>query len=99
MRISDWSSDVCSSDLDYSKGLDRRFAAYVKLLETAPGLRGHVTYMQIAPPSRTDVQSYREIREVLERRAGHTTGRFAEFDWIALSYLNQSFQREQLTLL
>src|SRR3546814_15450922 len=97
MRISDWSSDVCSSDLDYSKGLDRRFAAYEKLLETAPGLRGHVTYMQIAPPSRTDVQSYREIRAVLERRAGHINGRFAEFDWTPLRYLHKSFPSDKLT--
>src|SRR3546814_19988320 len=52
---------------------------------------------QIAPPSRTDVQSYREIREVLERRAGHINGRFAEFDWMPLRYLNKSFHRDQLT--
>jgi len=83
--------------LDYSKGLDRRFDAYEKLLETAPGLRGHVTYMQIAPPSRSDVQSYREIREVLEGRAGHINGRYAEFDWTPLRYLNKSFHRDQLT--
>ncbi len=83
--------------LDYSKGLDRRFDAYETLLETAPGLRGHVTYMQIAPPSRTDVQGYREIRQILERKAGHINGRFAEFDWVPLRYLNKSFQREQLT--
>jgi trehalose 6-phosphate synthase len=83
--------------LDYSKGLDRRFDAYETLLETAPSLRGHVTYMQIAPPSRSDVQSYREIREVLEGKAGHINGRFAEFDWVPLRYLNKSFQREQLT--
>ena len=83
--------------LDYSKGLDRRFDAYETLLETAPSLRGHVTYMQIAPPSRTDVQSYRAIRETLEGKAGHINGRFAEFDWMPLRYLNKSFQREQLT--
>ena len=52
--------------------------------------------MQIAPPSRSDVQSYREIREVLEGKAGHINGRFAEFDWVPLRYLNKSFQREQL---
>ncbi|GHD53149.1 alpha,alpha-trehalose-phosphate synthase (UDP-forming) [Thalassobaculum fulvum] len=83
--------------LDYSKGLDRRFDAYETLLEAAPGLRGHVSYMQIAPPSRSDVQSYRAIREVLEGKAGRINGRFAEFDWVPLRYLNKSFQRDQLT--
>jgi trehalose 6-phosphate synthase len=83
--------------LDYSKGLDRRFDAYETLLETAPGLRGRVTYLQIAPPSRSDVQNYHEIRRVLERKAGHINGRFSEFDWMPLRYLNRSFPREQLT--
>jgi trehalose 6-phosphate synthase len=83
--------------LDYSKGLDRRFDAYETLLEAAPSLRGHVSYMQIAPPSRSDVQSYRAIREVLEGKAGRINGRFAEFDWVPLRYLNKSFQRDQLT--
>jgi trehalose 6-phosphate synthase len=83
--------------LDYSKGLDRRFDAYETLLEAAPSLRGHVSYMQSAPPSRSDVQSYRAIREVLEGKAGRINGRFAEFDWVPLRYLNKSFQRDQLT--
>src|SRR5690606_14836945 len=62
--------------LDYSKGLVERFAAYEQFLEAFPDNRGHVTYLQIAPLSRKDVQSYVEIRRSLEQASGRTNGRF-----------------------
>lgn len=82
--------------LDYSKGLGKRFAAYEQLLATYPENRGRVSFMQIAPPSRGDVQGYRQIREDLEGQAGAINGRYADFDWIPLRYLNKSFPREVL---
>jgi trehalose 6-phosphate synthase len=82
--------------LDYSKGLDKRFASYERLLTNYPENRGSVTLMQIAPPSRGDVQSYREIRQVLEGMAGHINGQFAEFDWVPIRYLNKSYRRDVL---
>lgn len=82
--------------LDYSKGLDNRFCAYETLLTNYPENRGRVSYMQIAPPSRTELPSYREIRRILEGLAGHINGKFAEFDWVPIRYLNKSFKRELL---
>lgn len=82
--------------LDYSKGLDKRFASYERLLTNYPENRGSVTLMQIAPPSRGDVQSYREIRQILEGMAGHINGQFAEFDWVPIRYLNKSYRRDVL---
>ena len=82
--------------LDYSKGLDNRFSAYETLLRNYPENRNHVTYMQIAPPSRTELPHYREIRSKLEGMAGHINGKFAEFDWVPIRYLNKSFKRELL---
>ena len=41
--------------LDYSKGLVERFAAYQSFLESYPANLGKITFMQIAPLSRTDV--------------------------------------------
>jgi trehalose 6-phosphate synthase len=52
--------------------------------------------MQIAPPTRTDVPEYSEIRRSLEGAAGHINGRFAEFDWMPLRYLNKSFNHRTL---
>ena len=52
--------------------------------------------MQIAPPSRSDIQTYREIRRELEAEAGRINGRFADVDWMPLRYLNRSFPRGAL---
>jgi trehalose 6-phosphate synthase len=82
--------------LDYSKGLPQRFEAFHCLLETYPENRGQVSFMQIAPPSRSDVPEYQAIRKELEASSGHTNGRFAEFDWVPIRYLNKSFTRRTL---
>jgi trehalose 6-phosphate synthase len=82
--------------LDYSKGLSQRFLAYERFLERQSTSAGEVTFLQIAPPSRADVDTYREIRLELEREAGRINGRFAEVDWTPLRYLNKGFARHQL---
>jgi len=82
--------------LDYSKGLVQRFKAYEKFLETHPENRNRVTFMQIAPLSRTDVRAYSEIRRELEQATGRINGRFADTDWTPIRYLNRNFPREIL---
>ncbi len=82
--------------LDYSKGLQARFVAFERLLELFPETRGHVILLQIAPPTRSEVPEYLQIRRSLERAAGHINGRFSEFDWTPLRYLNKSFNRRAL---
>ena len=82
--------------LDYSKGLVERFHSFERLLESRPEYRGKVTLMQIAPPTRSEVPEYREIRRNLETEAGHINGRFADFDWTPIHYLNRSFKRQNL---
>ena len=83
--------------LDYSKGLPQRFQAYARLLERAPELHRQVTYLQIAPPSRSSVLEYRQIRRELERSAGHINGKYAAPDWAPIRYINKSFPHRLLT--
>ena len=82
--------------LDYSKGLRPRFIAFEQFLERFPQRQGNVVFMQIAPPSRGDIETYREIRRELEAEAGRINGRFAEVDWMPLRYLNRGFARSAL---
>ena len=82
--------------LDYSKGLRQRFAAFERFLAEYPAQHGLVTFMQIAPPSRSDIETYQRIRRELEGEAGRINGRFAEVDWVPLRYLNRSFARNVL---
>jgi trehalose 6-phosphate synthase len=83
--------------LDYSKGLLARFQAFSHLLETYRETRGQVLFMQIAPPSRTQVPEYRALRRELETAAGAINGRYAEFDFTPLRYMNKSFNHRILT--
>lgn len=82
--------------LDYSKGLPQRFRAFEIFLASHPAIRGRVVYLQIAPPSRTGVRAYQDIRQELEQAAGHINGRFAEPDWTPVRYLNRGFSRSIL---
>ena len=82
--------------LDYSKGLVERFSAYQHFLEHFPENLGRITYIQIAPLSRTDVKGYTEIRQSLEQAAGRTNGRFADTDWTPIRYLNRNFPHATL---
>ncbi len=83
--------------LDYTKGLVERLQAFEQMLETYPAMRGTVTMLQVAPPSRGEVPEYADIRRALETTAGHINGRFAEFDWVPIRYLNKPFSRRALS--
>jgi trehalose 6-phosphate synthase len=83
--------------LDYSKGLNERFNSYQALLESAPELQGNITFIQIAPLSRINVAAYADIRDALERTAGHINGRFADADWTPIRYLNKDFSHQTLS--
>jgi trehalose 6-phosphate synthase len=82
--------------LDYSKGIPERLRAYETLLQSYPAQRRQVTFVQISAPSREDVPEYAEIRSQVEATAGRINGRFSEFDWMPLRYINRGFTRRTL---
>jgi trehalose 6-phosphate synthase len=82
--------------LDYSKGIPERFRAYEMLLQNYPAQRHQVTFVQISAPSREEVPEYAEIRSQVEATAGRINGRFGEFDWVPLRYINRGFTRRTL---
>ena len=82
--------------LDYSKGLLERFEAYERFLETYPENLNRVSYLQIAPHSRSDIRAYAEIRNQLEQASGRTNGRFADLDWTPIRYLNRNYPHDVL---
>jgi trehalose 6-phosphate synthase len=82
--------------LDYSKGLQERFGGYERFLDTHPERRARVYLLQIAPPSRSAVQSYRDIRATLDGLSGRINGTHADIDWVPLRYVNQGYPRDVL---
>jgi trehalose 6-phosphate synthase len=82
--------------LDYSKGIPQRFEAIDALLSDWPEHRAQFSYLQIAPHSRGEVAQYRSLRRDIEQLAGEINGRYAEFDWTPIRYVNRSFSRQTL---
>ncbi|MBI2857154.1 MAG: trehalose-6-phosphate synthase, partial [Chloroflexi bacterium] len=66
------------------------------LLDHYPSLRGKVTLVQIAVPSRTRVHEYIAEKEQVERLVGQINGRFSEPGWIPVEYLYRSYSQEDL---
>ncbi len=82
--------------LDYSKGLPNRFEAFNRMLTRFPEHLRQVSYLQIAVPSREDVNQYASLRPELSRMAGDINGRHGTFDWVPLRYMSQSMARSTL---
>lgn len=85
--------------LDYSKGIPERFRAFADLLDRRPDLAGQVELLQIAPPSREEVQAYRDIRDELEGMTGRINGEHADLDWTPIRYIHRSVPRTRLATL
>ena len=49
--------------LDYTKGIEERLQAVGELLRRNPEFRGRFTFLQLAAPSRTKIERYRELNE------------------------------------
>ncbi|MEE2878717.1 MAG: trehalose-6-phosphate synthase [Pseudomonadota bacterium] len=82
--------------MDYSKGLPQRFEAVGKLFDHFPSTRGRVSVTQVAPPSRSKVEEYRDLRTQLDELAGRINGDYGDLDWIPLRYLARSYDRREL---
>ena len=85
--------------LDYTKGLPERFRAFRKLLELHPEHSKTVTLMQIAPPTRIEVEAYVNIRTELEQLSGSINGEFGDFDWTPVRYVHRAMPRDTLAAL
>lgn len=73
--------------LDYTKGIPRRLLAYERLLEQHPELHGRVRLVQVAVPSRTNVDAYAEFRTQVDALVGRINGRFGSPQWAPVHYV------------
>jgi trehalose 6-phosphate synthase len=62
--------------LDYTKGVEERLRAVSALLERYPEFRGRFTFVQLAAPSRTKIDRYRELNERVESIAAEVNARW-----------------------
>ena len=55
--------------------------------------------MQIAPPTRIEVEAYVNIRTELEELSGSINGEFGDFDWTPVRYVHRAMPRDTLAAL
>ena len=67
--------------LDYTKGLEEKFAAVERLLERRPDLRGRFAFLQIAEPSRQRLPSYIDLAERVRTTVDRINARFGCGNW------------------
>jgi trehalose 6-phosphate synthase len=64
--------------LDYTKGVEERLWTVEQLLERFPEYRGRFTFVQLAAPSRTVIERYRQLNESVEQLANRINQRFGD---------------------
>ena len=64
--------------MDYTKGIIERFHAVERLLEVHPELVGRFVFVQIAAPTRTSLDEYRNFEEEVHALAARINARFAD---------------------
>ncbi len=67
--------------LDYTKGIEERLLAVELFLERYPQYRGRLTFAQLAEPSRTEIERYKELNVAVERLAERINQRFGAADY------------------
>lgn len=76
--------------LDYTKGIPNRLRAFGELLRSDPSLVDRVMMIQVAVPSRVEVEEYRRLKDEVDRIAGRINGEFGRPRHVPLHYYFRS---------
>jgi len=82
--------------LDYSKGIPERIDGIGRFFDKHPERVQDLVFIQIAPPSREDVDSYQAIRAELEQKCGRINGARSEVDMVPIRYVNRGYSHAEL---
>jgi trehalose 6-phosphate synthase/phosphatase len=85
--------------LDYTKGIPRRLLAFERLLRDCPELHGCVRLVQVAVPSRENVEAYAEFRDEVDALVGRIHGEWATADWSPIHYLYRGLSEREIVAL
>ncbi len=85
--------------LDYTKGIPRRLLAFESLLRRYPEWREKVVLVQVAVPSRADVDEYRTFTQETDRLVGRINGAFGTALWAPIHYINRALAQPAVAAL
>ncbi|HYH78294.1 MAG TPA: trehalose-6-phosphate synthase [Longimicrobium sp.] len=85
--------------MDYSKGLPEKFKALEFLWERYPEFRERFTFIQVAVPSRSDIEAYDELAQKVDKQVREINERFGTDGWRPIHLVKQSLAAERLAIL
>jgi trehalose 6-phosphate synthase/phosphatase len=85
--------------LDYTKGILRRLLSIERFLERASDLRRKVRFIQLAIPTRENVDAYAENRKLVNEAVGRINGQYGTVDAVPIHLLHRSMPIEQVVAL
>ncbi len=84
--------------LDYTKGIVSRFQAIERFLEKYPEYQGRFCFVQIAVPSRTQIDDYRQVKEQVEILVERINSRFGSATSKPIYYRYEHLEPPELVL-
>ncbi|KAK3672168.1 Trehalose-6-P synthase/phosphatase complex synthase subunit [Recurvomyces mirabilis] len=85
--------------LDYIKGMPQKLHALEVFLTEHPEWIGKVVLVQVAVPSRQDVEEYQNLRGVINELIGRINGKFGTIDFTPIHFLHKSVSFDELIAL
>ncbi|CCC12901.1 hypothetical protein SMACR_06043 [Sordaria macrospora] len=85
--------------LDYIKGVPQKLHALEVFLTEHPEWIGKIVLVQVAVPSRQDVEEYQNLRAVVNELVGRINGKFGTVEFMPIHFLHQSVSFDELTAL
>ncbi|KAI1260260.1 glycosyltransferase family 20 protein [Xylariaceae sp. FL1019] len=85
--------------LDYIKGVPQKLHALEVFLTEHPEWIGKVVLVQVAVPSRQDVEEYQNLRAVVNELVGRINGKFGTVEFMPIHFLHQSMNFDELCAL
>ncbi|EGN98939.1 glycosyltransferase family 20 protein [Serpula lacrymans var. lacrymans S7.3] len=85
--------------LDYIKGVPQKLHALELFLTQHPEWIGKVVLVQLAVPSRQDVEEYQNLRSTVNELVGRINGRFGTVEFMPIHFMHKSLQFDELCAL
>ena len=85
--------------LDYTKGIRHRIKAYGELLAEDRLRTPEAALVQVASPSRQNVEAYQQLRQEVELLVGRINGEHGRIGASAIYYLHHSYPPEEMAAL
>ncbi|EJD55344.1 alpha,alpha-trehalose-phosphate synthase t [Auricularia subglabra TFB-10046 SS5] len=85
--------------LDYIKGVPQKLHALELFLSQHPEWIGKIVLIQLAVPSRQDVEEYQNLRSTVNELVGRINGRFGTVDFMPIHFMHKSLPFDELCAL